>query len=86
MKRIKGSDKNNNTSYTKKDQGHNFVCIDDKFTKPVVLYIGENAVYKLIDAILEEYDYCTKVMNFNKNFVMSVEDEKRFQSSNKCWI
>ena len=23
---------------------------------------------------------------FNKNFIMSVEDEKRFQSSNKCWI
>ena len=23
---------------------------------------------------------------FNKNFIMSVEDEKRFQSRNKCWI
>ena len=29
-----------------------------------------------------------KMMNgdFNKNLVMSVEDEKIFQSSNKCWI
>ena len=24
--------------------------------------------------------------HFNKNVIMSVEDEKRFQSSNKCWI
>ena len=24
--------------------------------------------------------------NFNKNLVMSVEDEKSFKSSNKCWI
>ena len=24
--------------------------------------------------------------HFNKNLVMSVEDETRFQSSNKCWI
>ena len=24
--------------------------------------------------------------HFNKSLVMSVEDEKRFQSSNKCWI
>ena len=24
--------------------------------------------------------------HFNKNLVMSVEDERRFQSSNKCWI
>ena len=24
--------------------------------------------------------------HFNKNLIMSVEDEKRFQASNKCWI
>ena len=24
--------------------------------------------------------------HFNKNLVMSEEDEQRFQSSNKCWI
>ena len=24
--------------------------------------------------------------HFNKNLVMSAKDEKRFQSSNKCWI
>ena len=24
--------------------------------------------------------------HFNKNLVVSFEDEKRFQSSNKCWI
>ena len=24
--------------------------------------------------------------HFNKNLVMSAEDEERFQSSNKCWI
>ena len=24
--------------------------------------------------------------HFNKNFIMSKEDEKKFQSSNKCWI
>ena len=28
------------------------VCIDDKFSKPVDLYRGKNAVYKFIDAIL----------------------------------
>ena len=25
-------------------------------------------------------------MHFNKNLIMSVEDEKSFKSSNKCWI
>ena len=24
--------------------------------------------------------------HFNKNLIMSVEDEERFQSSSKCWV
>ena len=30
--------------------------------KQVVLYIGKNAVYRFIEAILEEYDYCKKMI------------------------
>ena len=57
-------------------------------SNPVVLYRGKNAVNIFIKAILEEYDYCKKGIRkyFNKDLVMAVEDEKRFQSSNKCWI
>ena len=36
------------------------VCIDDRFSKPVVVYRGENATYEFIKAILEEYKYCKK--------------------------
>ena len=36
------------------------VCVDNKFSKRVVLYRGKNAAYKLIEAILKEYDYCKK--------------------------
>ena len=33
-------------------------------------------------------DYCKNVTkkHFNKNLIMAVEDERRFQSSIKCWI
>ena len=53
-----------------------------------LVFIEVNAVYKFIDAILEEYNYCKRVMNehFNKNLIMSAEDEERIQLSNKCWI
>ena len=54
-----------------------------------LFFTGEkNAVSRLIEAILEEYNYCKKVIkkHFNKNLVLSAEDEQRFQSSNKCWI
>ena len=56
------------------------VCIDDRFSKPVVLYRGKSAVNKFIEAILEEYDYCKEAIkkHFNKNLVMSLEDEKSF--------
>ena len=63
------------------------VCIDHRFSKPIIVFRGENAAYKFIKAILEEYKYCKKVMikHFNKNFIMS-EEEDQFQSSNTCWI
>ena len=67
-------------SYTIKYQDHipcsfayKVVCIDDRFTKQIVVYRGENAAYEFIKAILNEYKYCKKVMNkhFNKNLIMS---------------
>ena len=42
------------------------ICIDDRFTKPIVVYRGKNGAYEFIKAILEEYKYCKKIMN--KNF------------------
>ena len=34
---------------------YNVVCIDDKFTNPIVVYRDENAAYEFINAILKEY-------------------------------
>ena len=55
------------------------VCIDDKFTKPTIIYRGENAAYEFIKAVLKEYKYCKKIINkhFNKNLIMT-EKEKNF--------
>ena len=39
------------------------VCSDDRFTKPIVVYRGENAAYEFIKAIRKDYKYCKKVMN-----------------------
>ena len=30
-------------------------CIDDRFTKPIIVYRGENAAYEFIRTILKEY-------------------------------
>ena len=52
------------------------------------MYRGKNAIYKFIWAILNEFNYCKRVIkkHFSKNLIMSAEEEERFQSSNICWI
>ena len=94
MKGVKSSNKKN-SSYTEKYQDHNpchlaykVVCVDNKFSEKIVLYRGKNAVYKFIEAILKEYDYCKKLIkkHFNKNLIMSAEEEEKFQLTNSCWI
>ena len=64
---------------------YKLVCVDDEFTKPIVVFRGENAAYEFIKSILKEYQYCKKIMKkyFNKNLIMSQEEEE-FQSSNTC--
>ena len=56
-------------------------CVDDRFTKSVVVCTGENAAYKFIKAFLKEYNYCKKLMSkhFNKNLIISKKEEHLFQ-------
>ena len=56
------------------------IHIDNRFTKPIGVYRGENAAYEFIKAILKEYWYRKKVIqkHFNKNLVMSEEEEHLF--------
>ena len=52
------------------------VCIDNKFSKKVVLYRGKNSVYKLIEAILSTVRGEGVIKkHFNKNLIMSTEEE-----------
>ena len=62
-KGVQSNDNNDNAYYTKKYQKHipcNFdykvVYTDDKFSKPVLLYRGKDAV-KIIEAIFKENEY-----------------------------
>ena len=80
-------------SYTKKYHEHvpcsyayKVVCIDDRFSKSIVVFRGKNAAYEFIKAILEEYKYCKKMMkeHFNKNLVITEEEKHLFQQSNSC--
>ena len=64
------------------------VCVDNRFTKGIVVYRGQNAVYEFIEAIFIEYKYCRKTIKkqFNKNVITREEEEHLFQESKSCWI
>ena len=54
-------------SYSKKYQDHvpcsfayKLVCVDDKFSKSIVVFRGENAAYEFIEPIPKECEYCKK--------------------------
>ena len=51
-------------------------------------YLGQHAVIKFITNMVEERKYCSRVTkrHFNKELVMTKEDDKNFDSSTKCWI
>ena len=56
-------------SYTKKYHEHvpcsyayKVVCIDDRFSKSIVVYRAKNAAYQFIKADFKEYKYCRKIM------------------------
>ena len=82
-------------SYTSKYQDHipcsfayKLVCINDKLSKDVVLYRGKNEVFKFIQNIFNEYSYCKLIIknHFNKNLIMSVEEEEQFEKTEIWWI
>ena len=65
-------------SYTKKYQDHvlcsfayKVVCIDDRFTKPIVVFRGKNAAYKLL------------LMNILKQFLRSINTAKKKKKKKK---
>ena len=82
-------------SYTNKYQkyaacsyAYKLVYVDDKLSKPFKSYLGENAVCNCISSMIEKSKYCSDVMkkHFNKELVMTKEDNEEFKTSTKCWI
>ena len=94
--KIHGCQPNNDKSFTEAYQKHTdcgygykvVCCYDDKYTKPIQIYRGEKAVYKLMEAMLEEVKYCKNIIKkeFTKPLRMTKDDEKEFKKANKCHI
>ena len=94
--KIHGCLPNNEKSYTEAYQKHTdcgygykvVCCYDDKYSKPVQIHRGENAVHKFMENMLEEVDWCKSIIkkHFNKPLEMTEENEIDFQKATKCHI
>ena len=83
-------------SYTKAYQTHEdcgygykvVCCYKKKYSKPIQTYRGENAVYKFMEKMLEEVEYCKAVVKkrFNKPLVMTEDHEQCFRTMDGCHI
>ena len=76
---------------THEDCGYEYkvvCCYDDKHSKDICIYRGENAVYKFMEKILEEVKYCKAVIkkHFNKPLVMTEVEEQHFKTMDGCHI
>ena len=94
--KIDSCQRNDNKSYTEAYQNHRdcgygykvVCCYDDKYTKEEKIYRGEKAVYKFMEAMLKEVEYCINVIQneFNKPLKMTTDDEEKFQKADRCHI
>ena len=68
--------------------GYKVVCVNDMFSKDVVVYRGKDCVNRFINCILDEYEYCKRVCRYylNKSLIMSAKEEGMFQDACSCWI
>ena len=76
---------------THEDCGYGYkvvCCYKDKYSKPIKTYRGENAVYKFMEKMLEDFEYCKGIITkrFNKPLVMTEDDEMCFKLMDKCHI
>ena len=94
--KIQECEPNNNKSYTDKYQKHAscsygykvVCCYDNKYTKQVKIYQGEEPIKKFIEEMLNAVQYCEKIIKtkFKKPLKMSSEDEQHFNAAIECHI
>ena len=91
MKKDKDTRSYTEAYQTHEDCGYGYkvvCCYDNKYSKQTRIYRGENAVYKFMEKMLEEVEYCKAVIKkrFNKPLVMTEIDEQHFKTMDGCHI
>ena len=94
--KISGCQPSDKKTYTEKYQkhtacsfGYKVVCYyDQKYSRDVVIYRGEDCIQKFMKCMFEEVKNCQSIIrdNFNKPLKMTKKDEKAFTKATHCHI
>ena len=94
--KIDGCQPSDGQSYTSTYQSHKacsygykLVCrYDNRYSKPVEIYRGEDCIEKFIMKMLSEVKDCQRIVReqFQKPLVMTDKNERDYQNSTKCHI
>jgi hypothetical protein len=66
--------------------GYQVVCVDDRYTKPPVIYRGSDASKHFLESLLQEEEYIREILDHIEPLHMTNEDEIAFQNSKQCFI
>ena len=94
--KINGCQPSDGQSYTSTYQSHKacgygykLICrYDDKYSKPEVIYRGEDCIQKFIREMLSEVYHCQRIVReeFQRPLVMTEKNERDYQNATKCHI
>lgn len=62
------------------------VCTNDNYSKPPVLYRGENATEHFFDDMFKEEEYIKNILNDAEPLIMTEETEAQFRRTTHCYI
>ena len=63
--------------------GFKVICIDEKFSKPTMIYTGSDASQKLIESLMKEQREIEQILETAEPFHMTAEDEEAFRTATR---
>ena len=65
--------------------GYMVVSTDPQYTKPPVIFRGDNVVYTFLQRLDDEQRKISNILSVEKPMVMTAEDVQRHQQANECF-
>ncbi|XP_021342706.1 uncharacterized protein LOC110443060 [Mizuhopecten yessoensis] len=66
--------------------GYQVVCMEDRYTKPPVIFRGSDVSKHFLECIIEEEKQIKDILHHPEPLIMTLQDEQSFVTSSRCHI